>query len=90
MGDEGAFYLCCTDTMSGDLDDIINTAHQPEVAILIYAGSVSGSVITGKALEIGGFEAARVAVNGTHQTGPGFLDTQITAFIYISWCAVFS
>ena len=53
MGHQGGLDLGRAETMAGDVDNVIDPAHYPDISILVHAGPVAGKIITWKLAEIG-------------------------------------
>ena len=47
MGDQRAFDLHRAQAMAGDIDHIVDAAHDPEVAVLVAPGAVAGEIAAG-------------------------------------------
>ena len=45
MGDERAFHLEGSDTVTARLDEVVGAAEEPEVAVLVHPGLVAGVVV---------------------------------------------
>ncbi len=81
VGDQGALDLRRAQAVAGDVDDIVDAAHEPDVALLVHPGAVPGGVDPGELGEIGLAEAVRIAINPAHQARPGVGHHQPTALI---------
>src|SRR5690348_17300595 len=55
---ERAFHLRGADAVTGDVDDVVDAAGDPVIAILVAAAAVAGKVEAGVGLEIGLEETA--------------------------------
>ena len=44
MGDESRFHFHRAQPMSGNVDHIVNAAHDPEVAVLVFARAIAGEI----------------------------------------------
>ena len=77
VGDEGAFDLCRAHPVAGYVDDVVNAARDPVVAILIPPGTVAREVSTGICGEIGFDEALVIAVDRAHLPGPAIRNAEI-------------
>ena len=47
VGDQGALDLGGPQAVAGDVDHVVDSAHDPEVAIVVAAGAVAGEVASG-------------------------------------------
>jgi phosphoribosylanthranilate isomerase len=88
MADEGAFDLGGADAMTGDVDDVIDAAHEPVIAVFIDATAVAGEVDVGVHGEVGVDEAVVIAPGGAHHAGPRFLDAEFAAVVGGAWGAI--
>ena len=79
MGDERGLDFHGAEAMAADVDDVVDAAHEPEVAVGIAARAVAGEVAAGNFAPIGFFVALRVAVDGARHRGPGFADDEQAA-----------
>src|SRR5512136_1714160 len=87
---ESTFYFSGADTMAGDFDNVINTAHQPEITFLIDSGSVAGSVCSRESFKICFLKPFFVSIDSAHKSWPGFSDDKISTLICIRRSAVFT
>ncbi len=69
------------ETVPGNIDHVVETAHDPKIAVLVAASPVAGIVKTGKLLEIGRSIAFRIAEHAAQHPGPRPADDQMTAFV---------
>ena len=67
--------------MAGDVDHIVEPAHDPEIAVFIATGTVTGIVIAGECTEIGRFVALRITVDPPQHSRPGLADHQVATFV---------
>ena len=67
--------------VSGHINDIIYTPHQPVIAILIHPGTVAGIVNAREAGKISLSKPLWLTVHTTHQTRPGSLYHQIATLV---------
>ncbi|MNI87893.1 hypothetical protein D3C73_1451330 [compost metagenome] len=74
MQDQGAFDFGGADTVSGDIDDIIDASGYPQVAIGITARPVTGEIVSGQRLEVGVDHPLVVAVYAANLRRPAGLD----------------
>ena len=64
MADQGALDFHRAEAVAGDVDDVVDAAHDPEVAVLVAAGAVAGEVDAGDLAPVLLLEALGVAVDG--------------------------
>mmetsp|Transcript_11143 Transcript_11143/g.25229 ORF Transcript_11143/g.25229 Transcript_11143/m.25229 type:complete len:580 (+) Transcript_11143:1307-3046(+) len=76
--DERALHLRGTDAVSGDVDDVVDAAGDPEVPILVAARAVTGEVESWVRREVRLLESLVVARHGSHHARPCALDAQHT------------
>src|SRR5580698_2727800 len=65
--------------MAGNVDDVVHTAHDPEITVFISAGTVAGKVIRRNLRPVLLHIAIRVAVDGTRHPWPGLFDDQVAS-----------
>ncbi len=63
--------------MTGDVDDVIDTAGDPVVTVLVAARAIAGEILAGEGGEIGLDEALVIAVDGPHHARPRLGDAEI-------------
>ncbi|MBA7543549.1 hypothetical protein ES705_35880 [subsurface metagenome] len=90
MGYQGTLYLSGTETVAGNIDNIVYSSQKPVVAILIYPGTITSVVYPGKLEEVGVFKPFWLAIDPPHQAGPGPLNRQIAALIDLGYRAILS
>src|SRR5271157_6214619 len=79
MSDQGRLDLHGAEAMAANVDDVIHPAHEPEVAVGVLAGAVSGEVAALDVAPIGLAVALGVAVDGASHRGPGLADNKQAA-----------
>ena len=69
------------ETVTGDVDDVVDAAHQPVVAVLVLAAAVTGEVVAGEGREVDLLDALvlRVAPRAAQHARPRELDAQAAA-----------
>src|SRR5205085_7447575 len=77
VGDQRALDLGGAHAVAGDVDDVVDAAGDPVIAVLVAPGAVAGEVFSGKGGEIRLDEALVVAVDGSHHARPGIGDAEI-------------
>src|ERR1035441_1735585 len=65
--------------MAADVDDVVNAAHEPEVAVGVLAGAVSGEITAFDVAPVGLAIALMVAVDGAGHRGPWLADDEQAA-----------
>ena len=78
VGDERAFDLGGADAVARDVDDVVNPAGDPVIAVLVAAAAIAGEVEPGVSGEIGLEEALVVAPHAAHLAGPGRAQAEVT------------
>ena len=81
MAHQRAFYFRRAKSMTGDIENVINPANDPEIAVFIAARPVSGEVISRELAPILFFIALLVAVNRAQHCRPGPANDQFAAHI---------
>ena len=60
MASEYFFHAAGRQTMTGDINNVVRARHDIEIAILIDKAGITGFIIAGVILQIGGFKAILV------------------------------
>ena len=71
MRDQRALDFGGAHAMAGDVDDVVDAAGDPVIAVGVAAAAVAGEVLAGIGREIGLLEALMVAVDRAHLARPG-------------------
>lgn len=61
--DEGGFDLGGGETVSRDVDDVVDAATDPDVAVLVAGGTITGEVVAWVRLQVGLEVTVVVSVN---------------------------
>ena len=69
--DQRALDLGGAEAVAADVDDVVDAAGDPVVAVLVAAAAVAGEVEAGEGAEVRLAEAIRVAVDAAHDSRPG-------------------
>src|SRR5699024_12479552 len=77
VGDQGRFDLGGGQAVPGDVHDIVHPAQQPDVAVLVVLGAVTGEVGAGEAGPVGLLEPLLITPDAAQHTRPGFVDHQV-------------
>src|SRR5882724_9603835 len=67
--------------MSGNIDDVIDAPHDPEVTVFVAARAVAGEVDIRNFAEVLLLVALGIAVNGAHHRRPGPFDHEKAALV---------
>ena len=70
MRDKRDFNLCRAHAVAGDIEDIIDPAGDPIIAVLIAAAAVAGEILALIGGEIGVDKALVVAIDGARRSRP--------------------
>ena len=86
MADQGRFNLHGAQPVSRDVDDVVNPAHHPEVAVAIPPGPITGEIEGGAIggahfLPIALAEAVGIAMDGAHHSGPRPTNRQVAPLV---------
>ena len=65
--------------MAGNVDDIIDASHDPEISVLIFARAVAGEVHAGNLRPVLLHIAVGIAIDGAQHSRPGLLEDQESA-----------
>ncbi len=76
--------------MAAHVENVIDPAHEPEIAVLILLGTVPGEVQARKHLEVGLPEPLRVAVHPPHHAGPRLIDDEHAPLVHAGLASVFT
>ena len=78
VGDQGGFDLGGGDAVAGDVHDVVDAAEQPQVAVGVVLGAVTGEVEAqvGEFRPVGVFVALLVAPDAAQHGGPGLVQHQ--------------
>ena len=88
VGDESGFDFHRAEAMTADVEYIVDAAHDPEISILVSAGTVAGEVHVFEGAKVGVDEAVVIAPGGAHDAGPRVFDAEFPAFIGFAFGAV--
>jgi len=80
VADQGAFDLDRAQPVAGDVQHVVDTAHDPVVAVLVAARAVAGEVEAGVFRPVLADITFGVAVQGPHHGGPRLLQHQVALF----------
>ena len=83
VGDERALDLGGAQPVSRDVDDVVDPAEQPEVAVVVHARAVTGEVAPREALEVhlAHPRVLGVAPRTAQHAGPRALDDEVAALV---------
>ena len=70
MRNQRAFHFSGAETVTGNIDDIVNATGDPVIAVLVAASAVAGEVLAGIGLEVSVDETLVIAEYGAHLAGP--------------------
>src|SRR5580704_17647951 len=76
VGDESGFDFHRAEAMTADVEYIVDAAHDPEISILVSAGTVAGEVHARNLRPVVFHIAIGIAVDGTQRAGPWALDDE--------------
>jgi hypothetical protein len=81
MRDQRRLDLHRAEAVAGDVEHVVDAAHDPEVAVQVAVGAVAGQVVLAAEVGriVGLLEALRVAPDGADHRRPGLLDDQEAA-----------
>ena len=82
MGHQSRFHFHGAQTVPGDIQHIIDAAHNPEIAVLVLTGTVAGQIIfAAKFRPVGIHITLLIAPDGAQHGRERFGNHQITALI---------
>ena len=74
--------------MTGNIHDVIDSAHQPIIAILVNAAAVTGKINIVIHCKVCINETIMVAPHCPHHSGPWFANAKLAAFVRVTLCSV--
>ncbi len=83
MADQGAFHLGGAHAVARDVDDVVDAAHEPVVAVVVEPGAVTGEVLAGEVIEVDLLHAFAlgVAISAAYHARPRKLDAELAALV---------
>ena len=81
MTDERTFHFHRSDAMPGNVDDVVNSAHDPEISVFVAPRAVAGEVDSRDVTPILRLVSFRIAVNRSQHRWPGLLHDKESALI---------
>ena len=81
MGNQRALDLCGAETVAGDIEDIVDAASDPVVAVFVATAAVTSEVEALVPGEVGLAEASVITPDGAGDSRPGCLDAEVAADI---------
>src|SRR4051794_21072264 len=88
MADQGALDLHRREPVAGDVQDVVDAAHDPVVPLFVGAGPVAGEIAAGDLAPVLGPVALVVTVDRPEHRRPGLLDNQEATLAVSDWGAV--
>src|SRR5437879_7788925 len=82
MAHQGGLDLHRADPVAGDVDHVVDAAHEPEAAVLVDPGAVSGEVLAGDLGPVDLLEPLRILVQSLKHCGPRLSNHEIAASIH--------
>src|SRR5437660_197023 len=79
MRNERTLDLGCSQAMSGNIDHVVDTTHDPEVAVLVLARAVTGKVHALNLRPVLLLITRVVAIDGPQHGRPGLGDDEVAA-----------
>src|SRR5262247_345985 len=77
MRDQRGLDLSGAEPVAGDVDDVVDAARDPVVAVLVTPAAVAGEILARIGLEIGVDEALVIAEHRAHLSGPAVGNAEI-------------
>ena len=81
MANQRAFHFGRADAMAGDVEHVVDTAHDPEVTVLVLAASVACEVAARDLGPVSFLVAGGVSPNAPQHGRPRLADHQLAAGI---------
>src|SRR5512143_674292 len=84
VADQRGLDLGSAEPVAADVDDVIDAAHEPVVAVLVDARPVPRKVPAREPAEIDFLDALvlRVSIGAPEHAGPGLVDAEVAALVY--------
>src|SRR5205085_9103100 len=82
MRHQSAFDLGRAETMTGDVDDVVDPAHDPEIAVLISARTIAGKIDAGNLRPVLLPVTRIVPVNRAEHRRPWSLNDQVSSLVW--------
>ena len=79
VANQGAFDFGGADAVAGDVENVVNASHNPEIAVFILAATVAGKVAAGDFAPIGLAESLGIAPDAAKHAGPRFADDEFAS-----------
>src|SRR6516165_7837823 len=89
MAYQRAFYFGCAKSVASHIENVINSADDPEIAVLIATRTVCGEVIAGELAPILFFVALLVAVNCAQHRRPRPAHDEFSTYIRSNFMSLF-
>ena len=86
--DESTFDFCGAEPVTGDVEDVVETTDDPEVAVFVALGTVAGEVVSGVFGPVGFFEARFIAVDGAGHGWPWFTNDEASGLVGFAFVAL--
>ncbi len=89
MRHQRAFDFGRAHAVAGNVDDVVDAAGDPVIAILVPAAAIPGEIMARICREIGLHESFMIPIDGPHLAGPGIGDAEVAlanAFLGGSGC----
>src|SRR5207253_10716272 len=74
MTNKRAFNLHCPNPMTGDVDDVVNSAHDPQITVFITASTVAGEIHAGDLTPVLFLVPLGITVDRSQHRRPRLLD----------------
>src|SRR5690606_11860527 len=81
MADQRTLDFDRAETMAGDVDNIVDAAHDPEIAVLVDACIVAGEILMRYAAPVLLLVAFVIAPDSAQHAGPGVADDKPAALV---------
>ena len=88
MADQRTLDFGGAEAVAGDVEHVIDAADDPEIAVLVPAGAVTGEIESGNFAPVSFLIPRAVAVNGAEHGGPGFANDEFAAHVGSDFLAV--
>src|SRR4030095_4048770 len=74
--------------MAGDVDDVVDPAGDPVIAVLVAPAAVACEVLAGEGLEVGVDEALMITIDRAHHARPSIEDAEIAGRLALQQLAL--
>src|SRR5207237_8777308 len=79
MGNQGGLDFHSTQAVAGNVDDVVDASHNPEISVFVFAGAVAGEVDPRNLRPVLLHVTVGIAIDGAQHSRPGLLEDEESA-----------